>query len=112
MRRRFSGKGCEPRERYAGEFPLAVPVEGQRTGALVFVSVSADQASQLLLKSSSGPQVLTDADVLLCGHVGALELRELGYTGPLTRRPRLAHVHDQTLPVAADAPPPTESKHR
>ena len=35
-------------------------------------------------------QVLTDACVLLCGHTGALKLLELGYTGPLARRPRLA----------------------
>ena len=34
--------------------------------------------------------MLTDARVLLCGHIGALELVELGYTGPLAMRPRLA----------------------
>ena len=28
--------------------------------------------------------------MLLCGHIGALQLLELGYTGPLVKRPRLA----------------------
>jgi hypothetical protein len=37
-------------------------------------------------------QVVTDACVLLCGHVGSLKLIELGYTGPFVRRPRLAAV--------------------
>jgi hypothetical protein len=35
-------------------------------------------------------EVLTDACVLLSGHIGALQLLELGYTGPLAKRPRLA----------------------
>jgi hypothetical protein len=34
--------------------------------------------------------VLTDACVLLCGHVGTLALLKLGYTGPLVRWSRLA----------------------
>jgi hypothetical protein len=43
-----------------------------------------------VLDFSNDQQVLTDACVLLCGHIGALALLELGYTGPLVRRPGLA----------------------
>jgi hypothetical protein len=46
--------------------------------------------SRLVLDSSNHQQVLTDACVLLYRHIGALALLELGYTGPLARRPRLA----------------------
>jgi hypothetical protein len=50
---------------YVGLFPLATRVEGRPAGT-------------------------TDARVLLCGSVGAVRLLELGYTGPLIRRPQLA----------------------
>jgi hypothetical protein len=75
---------------YAGRFSLATPVEGRRAGTAVQVTVSAPDPSRLVLDFSDHHQVLTDACVLLCGHTGALELLELGYTGPLARRPRLA----------------------
>jgi hypothetical protein len=74
---------------YAGDFSLATPVETHPAGTLVQVTVSALHPSRLVLDFSDH-QVLTDACVLLCGHIGALELLELGYTGPLVRRPRLA----------------------
>jgi hypothetical protein len=73
----------------AGDFSLATPVEGHPVGALVQVTVSAAHPSRLLLDFGDD-QVLMDACVLLCGHIGALELQELGYAGPLVRRPRLA----------------------
>jgi hypothetical protein len=72
-----------------GLFSLATPVEGHPAGTLVQVTVSGPDPSRLVLEFSEH-QVLTDACVLLCGHTGALELLELGYTGPLVRRPRLA----------------------
>jgi hypothetical protein len=75
---------------YAGDFPLAIPVEGHPAGTLVQVTVSALHPTRLVLDFSDHHQVLTDACVLLCGHIGALDLLELGYTGPLVRRPRLA----------------------
>lgn len=71
-----------------GLFSLAARVEGHPAGTLVQVTVSVP--SQLLLDSSNHQQVLTDACVLLYGHIGALALLELGYTGPLAGRPRLA----------------------
>lgn len=74
---------------YAGLFPLATPVEGHPAGTLVQVTVSVPNSSRLILDFRNR-QVLTDACALLCGHVGALELLEVGYTGPLVRRPRLA----------------------
>jgi hypothetical protein len=43
----------------------------------------------LVLAFSNHHQVLTDACVLLRGSIGTLVLRDLGYTGPLVRRPRL-----------------------
>ncbi len=75
---------------YAGHFSLATRVEAHPAGTLVQVTVSALDPSRLVLVFSKHDQVLTDACVLLCGSVGALELLELGYTGPLARRPRLA----------------------
>jgi hypothetical protein len=75
---------------YAGDFSLATPVEGHPAGTLVHVTVSVLHPSGLVLDFSNNHQVLTDACVLLCGHIGALELLELGYTGPLARRPRMA----------------------
>ena len=54
------------------------------------VTVSVPNPSRLVLDFSNHQQVLTDACVLLCGHIGALQLLELGYTGPLAKRPRLA----------------------
>lgn len=72
------------------EFSLATPVEGHPAGTLVQVTVSAAHSSRLALNFSDHHPVLTNACVLLRGHVGALELLELGYTGPLVRRPRLA----------------------
>jgi hypothetical protein len=78
----------------AGDFSLATPVEGHPAGTLVQVTVSAAHPSRLLLDFGDHHPVLTDACVLLCGHIGALELLELGYTGPLARRPRLAAIAD------------------
>ncbi len=74
---------------YAGHFSLATRVEGHPAGTLVQVTVSALDPSRLVLDFSDH-EVLTDACVLLCGSIGALVLLELGYTGPLIRRPRLA----------------------
>jgi hypothetical protein len=74
---------------HAGLFSLATAVQGHPAGTLVQVTVSVPDPSRLVLDFSHH-QVLTDARVLLCGHIGALELLELGYTGPLARRPRLA----------------------
>jgi hypothetical protein len=73
---------------YAGDFSLATPVDP--AGTVVQVSVSAVHPSRLVLDFSEHDQVLTNACVLLCGHIGALELLQLGYSGPLVRRPRLA----------------------
>jgi hypothetical protein len=75
---------------YAGHFSLATAVEAHPAETLVQVTVSAVHPAQLMLNFSDHEQVLTDARVLLCGHIGALELVELGYTGPLAMRPRLA----------------------
>jgi hypothetical protein len=75
---------------YAGDFSLVTPVEGHPAGTLVQVTVLPHHPSRLVLDFSDDHQVLTDACVLLCGHIGALELVELGYTGPLIRRPHLA----------------------
>ena len=72
-----------------GAFPLATPVEGHAAGTLVQVTVAAVHPSQLALDFSDH-EVMTDAAVLLCGHTGARELLERGYTGPLAIRPRLA----------------------
>jgi hypothetical protein len=87
----------------AGGFFLATPVEGHLAETLVQVTVSADHPSQLALNFSDDHQVLTDACVLLCGHTGALKLAELGYTGPLAIRPRLAARSGSKLPDDADA---------
>jgi hypothetical protein len=75
---------------YVGLFSLATPLEGHPVETLVRVTVSQPEPSRLMLDFSDHNRVLTDASVLLCGHTGALELLELGYTGPLARRPRLA----------------------
>jgi hypothetical protein len=75
---------------YAGDFSLATAVEAHPVETLVRVTVSALQPSELVLEFSDHQHVRTDARVLLCGHVGAEELLELGYTGPIARRPRLA----------------------
>ena len=74
---------------YAGMFSLAAPVEENRVGTIVKVTVSARRPSRLVLEFREHHQVLADARVLLCGHNGARVLLELGYTGPLARRPRL-----------------------
>jgi hypothetical protein len=86
---------------YAGEFALATPVEGHPVGTLVQVTVLAPHPSRLVLGFSHEHQVLTNACVLLCGHIGALELQELGYRGPLARRPRLACSARPQLPEDA-----------
>jgi hypothetical protein len=86
----------------AGGFFLATSVEGHAAETLVQVTVSADHPSQLALDFSDH-QVLTDACVLLCGHTGALKLLELGYTGPLAIRPRLAARSGSKPPDDADA---------
>lgn len=91
---------------YAGTFPLATSVDGHPAGTLVHVTVSAHHPSRLVL-SFSDHQVLTDACVLLCGHVGARKLLELGYTGPLVRRPLLAAGARSKLPFADAARPTT-----
>jgi hypothetical protein len=88
--RSLFGKEVNILDGYAGDLSLATPVEGHAAGTLVQVTVSAGHPSQLLLDFSDHHQVLTDACVLLCGHTGALKLLELGYTGPLATRPRLA----------------------
>ena len=77
-------------EGYAGDFSLATPVEGHPAGTLVHVTVSARHSSQLVLDFTERDHVVTDACVLLCGSIGAVRLLELGYTGPLAERPRLA----------------------
>ena len=80
----------KPVDGYVGLFALATPVEGHPVGTLVQVTVSAPNPSRLVLNFSNHHQALTDGYVLLCGSVGAVKLLELGYTGPLVRRPRLA----------------------
>jgi hypothetical protein len=75
---------------HPGLFSLAAPVEGHPAGTLVQVTVSVPSPSRLVLDSTNHQQVLTAACVLLYGHIGALALLELGYTGPPARRPRLA----------------------
>jgi hypothetical protein len=88
---------------HAGEFSLATPVEGHPAGTLVQVTVSAAHPSRLALNFSDHHPVLSNACALLCGHVGALELLELGYTGPLVRLPRLAAIAPSNASHAADA---------
>jgi hypothetical protein len=75
---------------HAGHFSLATSVEEHPAGTLVQVGVSGGDRSRLVLDFSNRDEVMRDACVLLCGSVGARVLRELGYTGPLVRRPRLA----------------------
>ncbi len=75
---------------FAGDFCLAAGLEGHPAGTLVPVSVSARDRSRLVLHFSDHHEVQADACVLLCGSVGELVLLELGYGGPLVRRPRLA----------------------
>jgi len=83
-------------------FPLAWPVGGHAVGTLVYVTLCVTDHSRLKLDFGDQNQVVTDACVLLCGHVGTLKLIELGYTGPLIRRPRLAAV--ETAVRQADLP--------
>ena len=71
-------------------------------GTLVHVTVCIPNHSQLVLDFGDHNQVVTDACVLLCGHIGALKLIELGYTGPLIRRPQLAAF--ETAVRQADLP--------
>ena len=98
---------------HAGDFSLATPVGGHAAETLVQVTFSALHPSRLVLDFSDHHQVLTDACVLLCGHIGAVKLLELGYTGPLVRRPRLAGSARSKLPDGADAvSPTTELMHR
>jgi hypothetical protein len=88
---------------HAGDFSLVTPVEGHPAGTLVQVTVPAAHPSRLVLNFSDHDPVLMNASALLCGHIGALELLELGYTGPLVRRPRLAAVAPSNASHAADA---------
>jgi hypothetical protein len=88
---------------HGGEFSLATPVEGDPAGTLVQVTVSAAHPSRLALNFSGQHPALSNACALLCGHVGALELLELGYRGPLVRRPRLAAIAPSNASHAADA---------
>ena len=87
----------------AGEFSHATPVEGHPAGTLELVTVSAAHPSRIALNFSDHQPVLPNACALLCGHVGALVLLELGYTGPLVRRPRLAAIAPSNASHAADA---------
>ena len=96
------GKEVNSVHGYAGHFSLATVSKRHPAGTLVLVTVSALDPSRLVLDFSNHHEVLTDACVLLCGSIGALVLLELGYTGPLIRRPRLAareeaHLHDVGL---------------
>jgi hypothetical protein len=91
-------QGMSTVDAYAGDFVLAIPVQGRFPGTLVQVAVSALHPSRLTLDFGDAHQVLTDACVLLCGHTGALKLLELGYTGPLARRPHLAGRVDELGP--------------
>ena len=86
---------------YAGVFSLATPVEGHPAETLVQVTVSVPNPSRLVLAFSNQHQVLTDASVLLCGSVGTLVLRDLGYTGPLVRRPPLAAREEARITAPA-----------
>jgi hypothetical protein len=98
---------------YAGDFSLATSVDAHPAETLVRVTVSALQPSGLMLEFSDHQQVQTDARVLLCGHVGAEELLELGYTGPLAKRPRLAAREQSKASGRADPlHSPTERKHQ
>ncbi len=102
---------------YAGLFSLATRVEEHPPGTPVQVTVSARDSSRLVLEFSNR-EVLADACPLLCGSIGALVLLELGYTGPLVRRPRLAAREEarlpaELLPAGADAAPSeTDATHR
>jgi hypothetical protein len=79
----------------------------------VQVTVSAAHPSRLALNFSDHHPVLTNVCALLCGHVGALELLELGYTGPLVIRPELAAGARSKASRRADAErPATELMHR
>jgi hypothetical protein len=75
---------------YAGIFLLATRLDGHPVGTLVRVTISVPNQSRLMVEFCDHHQVLTDACVLLCGSIGTHRLLELGYTGPLIRRPRLA----------------------
>ena len=60
-----------------------------------------------MLHFSNHDEVVTDACVLLCGSVGELILLDLGYTGPLVKRPLLAARertprHGDPVPAGAD----------
>ena len=79
-------------DQFAGDFSLVTRVAGHRPGTRVRVTISARDRARLVLEFSNHQQVLADACVLLCGSVGALRLLELGYTGELIERPRLARA--------------------
>jgi hypothetical protein len=72
-----------------GLFLLAWPLEGHAVGTVVRVAVCVPDRSRLALDFGDHDETVTDACVLLCGHTGALKLIELGYTGPIIRRPRM-----------------------
>jgi hypothetical protein len=98
---------------YAGHFSLATAVEAHPAETLVQVTVSALHPSRVALDFSDQKQVLTDARVLLCGHIGAVALVELGYTGPLAIRPELAAGARWKASRRADSErPATELMHR
>jgi hypothetical protein len=82
---------------FAGDFLLATRVEGHRAGTLVKITVLGPDPSRLALDFGNRDRVLTDACVLLCGSVGAAKLLELGYNGPLAKRPRLAASDGERL---------------
>jgi hypothetical protein len=73
------GKEVSSVDGYAGDFSLATPVEGHPAGTLVQVTVPARHPSRLVLDFSDH-QALMDARVL--GHIGVLELLELGLHRP------------------------------
>jgi hypothetical protein len=97
---------------YAGDFSLATAIEAHPAETLVRVTVSTLQPLGLMLEFSEDQQVRTDARVLLCGHVGAEELLQLGYTGPIARRPRLAARRSKASGRADASRSPTERKHQ
>jgi hypothetical protein len=85
-----------PLDGYAGHFSLATAVEAHPAESLV---------QRLALNFSDHQEVLTDARVLLCGHIGALELVELGYPtrsqcGPNWQRARARKPPDALTPRA------------
>jgi hypothetical protein len=87
-----------PLDGYAGHFSLATAVEAHPAESPV---------QRLALNFSDQQQVLTDARVLLCAHIGALELVELGYPARSRCGPQLAAGARSKASRRADAARPT-----